>query len=63
MPDVHDINPAQPVWPIRPEDRDTARRRKAPPAKKDKPEPESGNKDDDRPDHIDEYASGDNPNG
>ena len=63
MPDVGDINPLLPIWPIRPEDKDTARRRKRPPEKKDKPRPESTDKDDDKPGHVDEYASGDNLNG
>jgi hypothetical protein len=56
MADVGDIPPLHPVWPVKPEDRDAARKRKPPAEPKERPVPKEHP--DDEPGHIDEYATG-----
>ncbi len=55
MPDVGDVKPLIPVWPLRPADGDGKRKR--PPPAKDKP-PAAEPDNDDGPGHVDEYAAG-----
>ena len=56
MPDVGDVKPLIPVWPMRPTDGDGKRKR--PPPARDKPPATEPDKDDDGPGHVDEYATG-----
>jgi hypothetical protein len=56
MPDIGDIQPLPPVWPIRPADGDGKRKRPTP--DKDPPPAADRDKKDEGPGHVDEYAAG-----